>query len=344
LLEDIDGIHPVFSIARRIQESLASPFDLAGHVVITTASIGIILSTEHYDQPEDYLRDADTAMYRAKAKGGATFEIFNRHMREQITARLALEGELRQAIKEHGFRLFYQPIIDLNSNKLVGFEALIRWQNPKLGLLLPGEFISVAEETGLIVPIGEWVLREAIYQVKAWQTTYPSDPPLTVSVNISALQLMQSDLVEYITQVLRETGFTSQCLNLEVTESAIIQDMEKAIDNLKRITELGVGVHMDDFGTGYSSLSYLNLFPIGAIKIDRSYIAQLQENGSHSTLVRTMLIMARELGLKVTAEGIELKEQLARLNALGCNYGQGFLFSKPQDSMEAEKLLKARLT
>ena len=357
LLEDIKDIGDVALIANRLQTELREPLQLEGQEVFTTASIGIALSMLWYDFPEDILRDADIAMYRAKALGKARSVVFNKNMYRHAVNRLQLETDLRQAIPRNELRLYYQPIVSLATGRITGFEALVRWQHPTRGLVSPIEFIPVAEETGLILPIGEWVLREACLTAKDWQRAFPNQTPLTISVNLSGRQFVQPNLSEKIDQILCETGIERQSLKLEITESAIMENPESAVREapgegsisiLEHLRSLGVQLGIDDFGTGYSSLSRLYRFPINTLKIDKSFIKRMDSGSedkhgpSPGKIVRAIVTLAHNLGLDVTAEGIETPEQLARLRELGCESGQGYLFSKPVEAVKAEALIAAQ--
>lgn len=340
LLEDIKHVSDAIRVADRIQKELAPPFDLGGHEVFTTASIGIALSTTGCERPEDLLRDADTAMYRAKALGKARYEVFDTAMREQAIARLQLEMDLRRALERQEFRVYYQPILSLKTGQIVGFEALLRWQHSSRGLLPPEEFVPLAEETGLIVPIGQWVLKAACRQMQAWQPILPVASPFVMTVNVSSKQLMQRDLTEQIRQILAETGLNPRSLKLEITESVIMENAKSVKAALQELKALDICLGIDDFGTGYSSLSYLHRFPIDSLKIDRSFVGQMGADLESAAIVRTIITLAHHLGLDVIAEGLETTEQLARLSALECEYGQGCLFSKPVDGMVAGALLR----
>ncbi|MBA3440676.1 MAG: EAL domain-containing protein, partial [Pyrinomonadaceae bacterium] len=275
LFENLKHPDEAIAVAERIKEEMARPFNLCGDEVFTSASIGIALSTEGYTKAEDILRDADTAMYRAKALGKSRHEIFDREMHTRANEALTLETDLRRAVERQEFVVHYQPIVELATGRISGFEALVRWQHPKLGLLSPAKFIPMAEETGLIVQIGEWVLGESCRQMRLWQEQFPTYPPLTISVNLSGKQFAQAGLVNYVKQVLHETNLDPRSLKLEITESAVMENIETATGMLKQLRALGVTLSMDDFGTGYSSLSYLNRFPISTLKIDRSFINQI---------------------------------------------------------------------
>ena len=341
LFEDIKDISDATRVTERIQEELALPFNLNGHEVFTSASIGIVLSETGYDRPEDILRDADIAMYRAKALGRARYELFDTAMRTRIMAHLELETDLRRAIEHQEFHLHYQPIVSLETGKITGFEALARWQHPDRGLVYPAGFIPVAEENRLIIPIDRWVLREACRQMREWQARFPTDPPLTISVNLSSRHFGQTDLMEYIEQILQETGLDASSLKLEMTESVIMADAESATATLTQLRALGVHVQIDDFGTGYSSLSYLQRLPVETIKIDRSFVSRMGVNGDNSGIVKTIVTLALDLGMDVIAEGVETAEQLAQLRALKCEYGQGYFISKPLDSEAAALIAEA---
>ena len=340
LLEDIKGVSEAIFVAERIKKELTSPMNLDRHEIFTTASIGIATSSTSYKQPEELLRDADLAMYRAKASGKACYEIFTPKMHSYAVALLQLETDLRRAIDRQQFLLHYQPIVSLQTEQIIGFEALIRWQHPERGLVFPGEFIPLAEETGLICLISWWVLHEACRQLRIWQTQLPTTEPLTISVNLSTKQFYQPDLVKRITQILQETGLDASNLKLEITESAIMDNVEFASAKLWQLRELGIQLHMDDFGTGYSSLSYLLRFPLDALKIDRSFISQMADGGESLEIVRTIIMLAQNLGINAIAEGVETTEQLTQLKSLQCKYAQGYLFSRPVDAETALALIR----
>lgn len=342
LLSDIEDIQDVACVADQIHKQLTAPFNLNGYEVFTTASIGIALSTTGYGQPEELLRDADIAMYRAKTLGKARYEVFGKDMHTSAVARLQLEMDLRRAIERQEFQLHYQPIVSLQTGRITGFEALLRWQHPDRGLISPIEFISVTEETGLIIPIGQWVLREACSQMHEWQRQLPT-LALTINVNLSGKQFTQSDLIEQIKQVLQETDLEACNLGLEITESVIMENTEAVSSTLFELRALGVQLHMDDFGTGYSSLSYLHRFPMDVLKIDRTFINRISAGAENLEIVQTIIVLARSLGMKVTAEGVETKEQLAQLRTLKCEYGQGYFFSKPINSKMAKTLIAEKL-
>ena len=315
-------------VAQRIQDELSQPFVLDKNSAFATASIGIALSSSGYDRPEDILRDADIAMYRAKENGKARYELFDSGMHARAVSRLQLESDLRQAIEQKEFCVYYQPIVCLQTGSLAGFEALVRWNHPRRGVVSPADFIPVAEETGLIVPIGEWVLSEACSQVRQWQIDSPSHRSLSLSVNLSARQVAQPDLLERIKEALGTSKLNPHCLKLEITESVVMENAEAAALMFKQLRSLGVQLSIDDFGTGYSSLSYLHRFPLNYLKIDRSFVMRLTTDNDNA-IVRTISTLARNLGMEVIAEGIETEEQYHQLKMLGCEYGQGYLFSRP---------------
>jgi diguanylate cyclase (GGDEF)-like protein/PAS domain S-box-containing protein len=339
LVEDIKDINEIIQIAERIQKALSLPVMVGSQQVFISASIGIAVSSSNYEKPEHILRDADIAMYQAKAQGKACHEIFDPAMYESTLERLNMETDLRRAVDHGELNICYQPILDLDADRIVGFEALVRWLHPKRGVVYPLEFIPLAEETGLIFPIGEWVLREACSQVCAWQKQFSLNPPLKLSVNISSKQLSQPDLITKISEILDETGLDASCLALEITESMIMKDPDAAASIMKRMRDLGIHIHIDDFGTGYSSLSYIHRFPISALKIDRSFIQKMFANNENMEIIKAIITLANNLGLDLIAEGLEVSDQLAQLRELNCHYGQGFLFSEPMEVRTIEDWL-----
>jgi diguanylate cyclase (GGDEF)-like protein/PAS domain S-box-containing protein len=343
LLDDLKHPDDAKQAAERLMKAVTSPFILGGREVFTSLSIGIALSNPSYEQAEDILRDADTAMYRAKSTGKARYEIFDADMRASVVARLQLEMDLRRALEHGEFNNVYQPIVSLAAGQIVGFEALLRWQHPTRGLLGPEEFIMVAEETGLIRDLGWWNLREACRQMAEWRADYDAYTQLTMSVNLSPKQFLQANLVEDIGSLLRELNLPPQALKLELTESTVMGDPSAAVEMLQQIKSLGISLAIDDFGTGYSSLSYLHRFPLDTLKIDRSFISGIG-NGEDTEIARTILPMALNLHLDVVAEGVETIEQLVLLKKLQCKYGQGYYFSKPLSAEEAGSLLAAQPT
>jgi diguanylate cyclase (GGDEF)-like protein/PAS domain S-box-containing protein len=339
LLNDLKDFTYLTHIAERIQKVLMTPFNLNGEEVFTSASIGIATNSRTYNRPEEILRDADTAMYRAKLLGKAQYALFDTGMHVEAMRRLQLETDLRRALERQEFRIHYQPIIALGNGEITGFEALLRWQHPYRGLIGPAEFIPVAEETGLIIPIGQWVLREACRQMHLWQAQYDSNCGLTVSVNVSPKQLAQPDLADQVRRILAETGLEASSLRLEITESAIMENTESARQLLAQLKEMEVQLYMDDFGTGYSSLSNLSRFPVDTLKVDRSFVKDLSDYGESSDILWTIVTLARNLGMHVIAEGVETAEQLAQLRALKCECAQGYFFSEPQEGRVARALI-----
>jgi len=338
LLSGMSDATDAVRVAQRIQDELSQPFVLDKNSAFATASIGIALSSSGYDRPDDILRDADIAMYRAKENGKARYEVFDHGMHARAVSRLQLESDLRQAIEQKEFCVFYQPIVSLQTGRLAGFEALVRWNHPRRGLVSPADFIPVAEETGLIVPIGEWVLNEACARVRQWQIDSPSHRSLSLSVNLSARQVAQPDLLSRIKEALENSKLNPHCLKLEITESVVMENAEAAAQMFKQLRSLGVQLSIDDFGTGYSSLSYLHRFPLNYLKIDRSFVSRLTTDNDNA-IVRTISTLARNLGMEVIAEGIETEEQFQQLKMLGCEYGQGYLFSRPVGNEGVDHLL-----
>ena len=346
LMEDISGLGNAVYIADRISTALVAPFTVAGgHEVFATGSIGIAVSAAEYDFPEQVLRDADTAMYQAKLSSNAAYAVFEPGMHTHALERLYLETDLRKAVERKEFIVYYQPIVSLATECLRGYEALVRWQHPERGLLNPGDFIQMAEETGMIVAIDRLVMRESCRQMQEWhhQVSGNGNGRAFISVNLSHKQMVQPDLVAYVEEVLRETGLDSGSLKLEITENVIIENPEEAISLLGRLKALGVRLYIDDFGTGYSSLSYLHRLPIDGLKIDRSFIINMGENGENQQLVRTIMLLAHDLNITVIAEGVETASQLSLIKAMQCEFGQGYLFSRPVDKDQALAYLKEGL-
>lgn len=339
LLEDLNSSEEAALVAKRILRNLAEPFALSAHEIFITASIGIALSTDGYQQPEDILRDADTAMYRAKSMGKARYEVFDKAMHDNAMNLLQIETDLWRAIERKELTLDYQPIVSLRTEKIAGFEALLRWQHPSRGIVSPLDFISVAEETGLIMPIGEWVLDQGCRQIRDWQKLYPQDPPLYISVNLSAKQFMQPDLIDQVSLALDRAGLNPTSLKVEITESMVMQNVESVTTMLGQLRALGVEISMDDFGTGYSSLSYLHRFPISTLKVDRSFVSSMTDNQENLEIVRTIVGLARSLKMDVVAEGVETRAQAAELREMNCEYGQGHYFSRALNAEGAVRLL-----
>jgi diguanylate cyclase (GGDEF)-like protein/PAS domain S-box-containing protein len=339
LLEEIPGVLDATRVAERISKELSEPFVISGQELFSSASMGIAVFNPLYQNPEELLRDADTAMYSAKSLGKGRFEIFDANMRANTIARLQLETELRKALERKEFENHYQSIVSLKTGEIFGFEALVRWRQPTRGLVSPGEFIPVAEETGLIVPLGKWVLETAAQQLQIWQARFPEQPPLWISVNLSARHFLQPELLDQCRQILDQTQLSHSTLSLEVTESAMMPNPEFAIEVMGRLKELGIKIALDDFGTGYSSLSYLHRFPLDSLKIDRSFVSHMMDDDE---IVRTIITLGRNLGLKVIAEGVETEEQSERLLELGCEFAQGYYFSVPLNAQQASDLLTAQ--
>jgi diguanylate cyclase (GGDEF)-like protein/PAS domain S-box-containing protein len=339
LLENLHYPSDATIVAERILTQFASHFDINGRIIFATVSIGIALGNSA-ERSKDLLRNADTAMYYAKARGKARFEIFDEGMRGRAVARMELESDLRKAVDAQQFLVYYQPEVILRTGKVVGYEALVRWKHPQRGLVMPGEFLPVAEETGLIVPLGRLVMREACRQMAEWHRMFPQQQFLTMSVNASSRELADPDLVANISRILEETGLAAKSLRIEVTESSIMENQDLSSSTLLRLRELGINLEIDDFGTGYSSLSRLHEYPFSTVKIDRSFVKDLETETESLHLVETILRLADGLGLNVVAEGIETKEQLAKLASLGCSYGQGYYFARPADGPTIQKMIE----
>ena len=338
LLDDVQNVSDATRVADRIQKKLAAPFNLSGQEVFVTASIGIAPSAAECERPEDLLHNADMAMYRAKARGKACYERFDVDMRASAVARLQLEANLRQAAQRREFRLYFQPIVSLEGGAVTGAEALLRWQHPQRGLISPAEFIPLAEETGLIVPIGEWVLRTACAQAQVWHAAGHSD--LRVTVNFSARQFEHPNLAALIRTVLKETGLAASALELEITESIAMKDIGFSGAILTELSAHGIHISIDDFGTGSSSLRYLKRFPIDTLKIDQTFVRDLASDVSDAAITAAMIAMAHALELKVIAEGVETEQQLAFLRSRQCDEMQGYLFSPPVPAEAFMRLLQ----
>ena len=329
LLEDLDDAAGATAVAERVAKALEGPFTLEGREVVVTMSVGVALNTRRPIAPDELLRDADLAMYRAKGKGKNRYEVFDADTGAPAIHRLDLELDLRSAVARDEFRLHYQPVVQLETGHVTEFEALVRWQHKDRGLLAPEAFIGLTEETGLIIPIGQWVLTEACRQARRWQEQRPSDPPLTIGVNLSARQLQDPDLIGLVSGVLADSGLDPRCLKFEITESVVMQDAPSTLATLHTLRELGIRLAIDDFGTGYSSLGYLKRFPIDTLKIDRSFVEGIVTDPEDAAIVQAVISVAKSLGLSVTAEGIETEAQLRRLKELGCDRGQGYYFGEP---------------
>ncbi len=339
LLDDVRGEVDATSVAERIHKELSAPLRVSGHEVFTSVSVGIALSSAGYDSPDDMLRDADTAMYRAKAAGRAGHQVFGGDMHQRVVSSLQIETELRHALERQEIVPYYQPIVDLQTGGVVGFEALARWRHPTMGMLMPDEFIPVAEETGQVGAIGEWMLSTACHQAREWQRKNRRWDKLGISVNVSGRQLSHGSLPGEVEQVLSRTGLDPACLTLEITETALMNNRAAAIGTIEQLHAMSVGLHLDDFGTGYSSLAYLHTFPVHALKIDRSFIMRMDRAPQQNAIVKAIVSLAGNLGLDVVAEGIETPAQADALRALHCRRGQGFLFSQALPAADAEHLL-----
>ncbi len=339
LLEDIRGDDDVEKVAGRIINMVKDPFVIDGQEVSTTVSIGIALSSSDYERPEDMLRDADTAMYRAKSLGKSRYEMFDTTMHLNVLNMLRLENDLRKALDRDQLRIHYQPVVSLENGHVNSVEALLRWYHPERGVIPPMDFIPLAEENGMIIPIGEWVLRTACHQLRL--LFEDGFTPLRIAVNISARQLRQHDFAENVVRIIEETGIDARYLELEITESTIMENPDSAAEKLAKLRELGVHISLDDFGTGYSSLSYLHRFPINTLKIDRSFIERMGSDAEKFEIIRSVVSMAKKMALSVVAEGIETVEQMRTLQELNCGLGQGFLFSRPVGCDDVQKVLRS---
>jgi diguanylate cyclase (GGDEF)-like protein/PAS domain S-box-containing protein len=336
LIDEISGVGEAIYIANRIQDDLKQPFLIGETEVYTSASIGIVYHSEEYESPEDILRDADTAMYRAKRMGKDRYELFDLKMRQDVIHRMQIENELRRAQELQEFRVYYQPLISTKTDQIIGFEALVRWQHPQRGLLLPRDFLNIAEETGLIIPMGQWVLQEACRMVRKTQAKLQHDPPIFVSVNLSRRQLNHPSLIPDIKRCLKTYGLNPASLALEITEEVIIDDSKRTVSTIQKLLDLGVRIQMDDFGTGYSSLATLHRFPIGALKIAREFIMEIDSGEQRSAVVSTIISLAQTLKINVIAEGVENSRQLSYLKKENCDIWQGYYCSEPvnEDSLE----------
>ena len=340
ILNDLNEAEDAKVVAERLLQEFSRPFLIDDKELFSSMSIGIALSSLGYLKPEDYLRDADTAMYRAKAHGKGRYEVFDTNMRDLITRRLEIENDLRRALERDEFRNYYQPIISLECGTIVAFEALLRWQHPTRGLLEPAEFIPVAEETGMIRELGWWALAEACHQIAAWRALHPSLSALSMCVNLSVKQFVDPSFGAKLEVLLRECDLPRGTLKLELTESSIMSDSTAAVALLSQLKALGVRLAIDDFGTGYSSLSYLHRFPLDTLKIDRSFTDAIRAGGKEESMIaRTIMPLAEHLGLDVVAEGVETIEQAELLKQLHCKYAQGFLFSKPVKADDVRVML-----
>jgi diguanylate cyclase (GGDEF)-like protein len=340
LCEDIEDCATAERLAERIGDALATPVVAADRSIYATASVGLILAHGGHGSPDEVLRDADAAMYVAKQRGKARYEVFDEAMRVHAFERLEIERELRDGIARREFVAHYQPIVDLRTHRISGVEALLRWQHPKRGLIYPSEFIGVCEDTGLIVPIGEWMLGEACRQVRRWSDAFPGDGPLHVSVNLSCCQLIQPTLAATVANAVENAGCDPRSLCLEITEHLLMVEADTCLRNIQLLVAAGVRLGLDDFGQGYSSLSHLRCLPVSTLKIDRSFIAGLGDAPEDSAIAAAIIALSRALGLTTVAEGVETADQLAELRRLGCDFAQGYFFSPPVSARAIERLLE----
>jgi diguanylate cyclase (GGDEF)-like protein len=339
LVDDIREPSEALIVADRIFQYFQAPIEIMGEMIFPSASIGIVISTTNYKECGDLLRDADIAMYRAKSLGKSRYALFDQEMYEQTLRLTQLESELRYALEHQEFELYYQPIVALTTMQLSGFEALIRWKNPKRGFIPPIDFIPLAEDTGLIVAIGDWVMQEACQQLRNWQQTYPEARHLKMSINLASHQIREPDLLEKLDRTLQATEVSGDAIRLEITEGTLMDQGEETITKLSQLRARNIQLSIDDFGQGYSSLSYLHRFPINILKIDRAFVEQMSDGGENVEIVRTITVLAHTLNMKVVAEGVETEQQVEILQALGCEYGQGYLFSKPLPAQNATDII-----
>ena len=338
IIDNLKNTDDAIQAADRLHQEMSIPYLLSGREVYASASIGVALSQSHYETAQDFLRAADTAMYHAKSRGRGCVELFDTEMHARALGQLQIETDLRRALQREELRIFYQPIVSTESRQVRGFEALVRWEHPEHGLLSPARFMPVAEETGLVIPIDQWVLRDSCRQLRAWQQEFPMNPLLSVSVNLSGKQFAHPDLCDKIRAILDETGIIPLSIKLEITESSLVENPDAATQILRQLKELGVRISLDDFGTGYSSLSYLHRFPIDVLKIDRSFVNRMSVS-KNSEIVRTIITLAINLGMEVIAEGVETEAQVAQLTGMRCDYMQGYLFAQPMRADDVHELL-----
>jgi diguanylate cyclase (GGDEF)-like protein len=342
-LDNIKNINCATHITDRIYKELILPFNLNEHEIFVDVSIGIAMSNSDYQQSHEILRDADLAMRHAKKLGKSCYQVFNTEMQARAMEALKLENDLRRAIEREEFTLHYQPIFLLENRTIIGFEALLRWQHPERGLIYPSDFISIAEETGLINFIGTWVLKEACHQMKIWQSQFSNSSLTIISVNVSGKQFLKADFIEHVKNILEKTNLDAHCLKLEITETILVENNRSVLSTIEQLKELGIQLSMDDFGTGYSSLSYLHNFPINTLKIDRSFVQRMSDNSQNLGIIRAIVALAFNLKMEVVAEGIETASQLAQLKVLKCTYGQGYFFAKPLAPKAIETFLESEL-
>jgi len=344
LLDAVGDPSDAMRVARSIQTAIAEPFFVEAREMRVSASVGIALSTPTHERPEDVLKDADVAMRRAKALGGSRCEVFDEAMHTRAVGRLRLEVDLRAALTERQFRVFYQPVVQLDTRRIVSFEALLRWNHPAQGLISPYRFIEAAEDTGILVSIGHWLIQQACGQLRDWEANHPSEQPMNITVNVSARQFADARLVNDIQDALQQTGVDPSRLQLEMTESVAAADPKLTVTVLSHLKHMGIGVILDDFGTGTTSLRGLRQFPVDALKIDRSLIREMQSDNAACDTVELIVALAHKMNLKAIAEGIETVRQLERLLELGCEYGQGYYFSQPMEAKAAQRFMRQQVT
>jgi diguanylate cyclase (GGDEF)-like protein len=339
----LDGLKDASDVTRvtnRIKERFAEPMRVDEHTVFVGVTMGVALSAPNHDQPEEVLRDASRALRRAKGEGSGTVRIFDPVQQREASARVAMEERIREALDTDEMLLHYQPIVSLTEPRIVGLEALIRWPLPGGGIVPTEEFIPVAERSGLIAHVGWWTMERAARQIMQWHKEVPADPPVAVMVNIPGRQFSEPELIPSVHRILEETGLDAEHLHLEITETSAMADLDRSVATLHKLKDLGVHLHVDDFGTGYSSLSYLHRFPVDSLKVDRSFVTNLHERPENLAIVRTVVDLARSLGLSVVVEGIETVEQLALIKELECDYAQGWLFAKALSPPQMEEVLR----
>ncbi len=340
LLHNIDDVSTATQIANKILRELSEPFQIADYQVFTNVSIGIVMGSNIYTQPEHILRDADTAMYRAKANGKACYQVFEQTMHSHALHNFQLESELRHALERNEFEAYYQPIVDINTNEISSLEALVRWNHPEKGQVAPTKFIPIAEDTGLVVAIDLFMVRQSCQQLRQWRNDGVVAPSLTMNVNLSVKHFMSFDLLKQIDNILLETGIDGASLRLEITESDIMENADFAGKIIEKLRDRHIQLSIDDFGTGYSSLSYLHRLPIDHLKIDRSFVMRIGENGKNTEIISAIIALAQSLKMHTIAEGVETEEQLAEIKKLGCTFAQGYLFSRPVNAESAKSLIK----
>ncbi len=341
VLNDIAGPTDAIFVVERLQEALAQEFEIESHAIYTSASIGIAVSSEVYRTPDEMLRDADIAMYRAKNSGHATYAVFDTYMHDQAMFQHRMETDLRRALDKGEFDIYYQPIVALDTQRVIGFEALLRWHHPSRGLVMPDEFINIVEETSLVVPIGWWVIERACNQLAKWQRLFPVSPPLAMSINVSGKLFLTDDMAKRLAALLEDCGVSPQSVRLEITERVVMDHGDLVLSTLSDLRDLGVELHVDDFGTGYSSLTYLQRFRYDSLKIDRSFVSTMSEKIDSSAIVEAIISLGATLGMKVVAEGVETPEQVKRLRAMNCPAAQGFWFCRPLHQDAVNDYLRA---